>query len=493
MIGSDTFALAMPSDLSIKTDSPPKSRLRRGDVVELVMEKIADRGKCIAYHHGQVVFVPHTLAGEHVQAKIIKRRKKYAEAQLLAVRKPSPDRIPPRCEYFGSCGGCTLQHTSYTQQLDDKYQLVCEAMTRIADLPDLEIRRPLRASATYGYRNKMEFSFAPYRWLSRKEIDSEEIFDTSFALGLHPPGVFSKILDIHQCHLQGRRSTAVVNGIRTFAREHQWIPWNWRTHEGFLRHLVIRQSVHMPDFMVNLVTSEYDTERMTHLETYLKANHPYVTTLVNTINSTPAQTAFGEQAETIYGSGILRECIGELMFDVAPGAFFQTNTCQAERLVNVVQDLAGVTENEHVYDLYCGTGTMALSLAGYAARVTGIELIENAILNARRNAALNGIKNTTFISGDMLRLLKPDFVTEHGNPDVVILDPPRAGMHPKVAMQVSRLNARRIVYVSCNIQSQARDLLTLSDSYNAVVAQPIDLFPQTHHLENVVMLEKKVS
>ncbi len=492
MIGWAIFALVMPSDPSIEADTPSKPPLRRGDVIELVMEKMADRGKCLAYHNGQVVFVPHTLAGEHVRAKVVKRRRKFAEAQLLAVLQPSPNRVQPRCGYFGSCGGCTLQTTSYTRQLEDKYQLVREAMTRIADLPNLEIRRPLKSTAIYGYRNKMEFSFSPYRWLTREEIDSGEVFDTSFALGLHPPNVFAKILDIHQCHLQDERSTAVVNGIRVLAKQHHWSPWNWRNKEGFLRHLVIRQSVHMSDFMVNLITSEYDTERMSRLQAYFKEEHPYVTTLVNTINSTPAQTAFGERTETIYGPGILRERIGELTFEIAPGAFFQTNTLQAEQLVNVVRDLAGVTEKDHVYDLYCGTGTIALSLAKHAAHVTGIELIEDAILNARSNAALNGIKNATFISGDMLRLLKPDLITEHGNPDVVVLDPPRAGMHPKVAVQVSRLNARRIVYVSCNIQSQARDLPILSKSYDAVVAQPVDLFPQTHHLENVVLLEKKV-
>ncbi len=482
----------MPFDLSIEAGTPSKRPLRRGDVVELVMEKMADRGKCLAYHNGQVVFVPHTLAGERVRAKVVKQRKKFAEAQLLTVLEPSPNRVQPPCEYFGSCGGCTLQTTSYTQQLEDKYQLVREAMTRIANLPNLEIRRPLKAAATYGYRNKMEFSFSPYRWLSREEIDSGEIFDTSFALGLHPPNVFAKILDIHQCHLQGERSTAVVNGIRVLSKQHHWSPWNWRNKEGFLRHLVIRQSAHMPDFMVNLITSEYNAERMSCLEAYLKEEHSYVTTLVNTLNSTLAQTAFGERTETIYGPGILRERIGELTFEIAPGAFFQTNTLQAEQLVNVVRDLAGVTKKEHVYDLYCGTGTIALSLAKSAAHVTGIELIEDAILNARSNAALNGIQNTTFISGDMLRLLKPDFIAEHGDPDVVVLDPPRAGMHPKVAVQVSRLNAHKIVYVSCNIQSQARDLLILSKTYDPIVAQPIDLFPQTHHLENVILLEKKV-
>ena len=474
----------------MKESSPTSHQLRRGDVLELVTEKVADRGKCIAYHDGQVVFVPRTLAHEHVQVKVHKRRKKFVEAQLLNVLKSSPNRVQPRCEYFGSCGGCTLQHVDYPQQIKDKHQLVRESMSRLANLPNLEIRTPLRAPATYGYRNKMEFSFSSYRWLSWEEIESDEIFDTSFALGLHPPNVFAKILDINQCHLQGERSNTVVNGIRDFAKQLQWSPWSWRDKEGFLRHLVIRQSAYMPDLMVNLVTSEHDEDRMIQLGAHLQKHHPYVTTLVNTINSTPAQTAFGERTETIYGPGILKDRIGEITFEIAPGAFFQTNTLQAEQLVQVVRDLAEVTAEDHIYDLYCGTGTMALSLAKSAKRVTGIELIEDAILNAKNNAALNGIENCNFISGDMLRLLKADFIHEHGEPDIVILDPPRAGMHPKVAAQVSRLNARKIVYVSCNVQSQARDLLALSEAYRAVVAQPVDLFPQTHHIENVVLLEK---
>lgn len=477
----DISVLVMPSN-------PP---LRSGDVLELIMEKVADRGKCLTHHNGQVVFVPHTLAGEQVRVKVGKRRKKFVGAQVLQVLNPSSDRVTPRCEYFGSCGGCTLQHISYARQLQDKHRLISEAMSRIALLPHLDIRQPIPAANTYGYRNKMEFSFSSYRWLSQREIASTETFDTGFALGLHPPNIFAKILDIHRCHLQDEPSTRVVNGIREFTRQHNWSPWNWRRKKGFLRHLVIRRSAYTADFMVNLITSEHDPERMSLLRSYLKTHHPCVTTLVNTINSTPAQTAFGEYSEIIFGPGIVRDRIGDLTFEIAPGSFFQTHTLQAEILVNIVRDLAAITPQDHVYDLYCGTGTMGLSLAKYAKHVTGIELIQDAIWNAQENAVRNGIKNCTFICGDMLKILKPDLTHKHGSPDILILDPPRAGMHPKVATCVSELNARRIVYVSCNVQSQARDLLILSKFYRAVTAQPIDMFPQTYHMENVVLLEKK--
>ncbi len=468
----------------------PRS-LRRGDEIVVTMEKVADLGKSLTHHSGQVIFVPQTLVGEQVRTRITKRRKTYAEGQLLDLIAPSPNRVEPRCQHFGSCGGCTLQHVQYSQQLVDKQQLVIEAMARIAKQTDITVLPPIAAPKPYEYRNKMEFSFSTYRWLSHEEIASDKIIDASFALGLHPPKVFYKILDIDQCHLQEGQPNAIVNGIRSFAQDSKWKPWNWRSKEGFLRHLVIRKSTYLPDLMVNIVTSSFLKDRMSCLETFLKEHHPYVTTLVNSINSTAAQTAFGERTETIYGTGFLRDQIGNLTFQIAPDAFFQPNTLQAEQLVNVIQNLADFTQRDHIYDLYCGTGTIALSLAKHVKHVIGIDLVDDAINNAKNNSKINQINNCTFVSGDMLKLLNPKFTEEHGEPDIVILDPPRAGMHPKVAKQVAILNARKIIYVSCNVRTQARDLLILSEFYDPVIAQPIDLFPQTHHIENIVLLERK--
>ena len=479
--------MVMPSN---SVEHPPAT-LRRGDEVTLTIEKVADRGKCLAYHNGQVVFVPRTLPQESVRAAIVKKRKKFAEAKPIDILESSSDRVVPRCTYFDHCGGCSLQHVRYSRQLVDKYSLVEEAMHHVADLSDLKILEPIPAPHPYHYRNKMEFSFSRYRWLTQQEISSGKKFDTSMALGLHPSGIFSKVLDLHECHLHSERSHSVVNGIRTFVQASAWDIWDWRKNEGFLRHLVLRESRHSPDFMVNIVTSYHDTNRNDDLKTYLQQKYPFVTTVVNTINSTPAQTSFGDHTETIYGTGYLTDQIGDIVFQIAPDAFFQTNTLQAEKLVETVEHLSNITSDDHVYDLYCGTGTIALSLAKHARHVTGIELIEVAIDNANHNASLNGIENCTFIGGDMLKLLRPDFFAEHGNPDIVIVDPPRAGMHPKVAQQVANLPARKIVYVSCNVQSQAKDLLILSKTYRPVVAQPIDLFPQTHHIENIVLLEKR--
>ena len=478
--------MVMPSD-SVNYHPPA---LRRGDEITFTIEKVADKGKCLAYYNGQVVFVPRTLPNESVRAVIVKKRKKFAEAKPIDILESSSDRVEPRCIYFDHCGGCSLQHVRYSRQLKDKYSLVKETMNHVAGLPDLHVLEPIPAPHPYQYRNKMEFSFSRYRWLTQHEIASGEIFDTSLALGLHPSGIFSKVLDLHECHLHSERSHAIVNGIRTFVQKSAWEIWDWRKNEGFLRHLVLRESGHTSDFMVNVVTSYHDTNRNGDLKTYLQQKYPFVTTLVNTINSTPAQTSFGDHTETIYGSGHLTDKIGDIVFQIAPHAFFQTNTLQAEKLVETVEHLSNITSNDHIYDLYCGTGTIALSLAKHAKHVTGIELIEGAIENANHNAILNGITNCTFISGDMLKLLRPDFIAEHGNPDIVIVDPPRAGMHPKVAQQVADLPARKIIYVSCNVQSQAKDLLILSKTYRPILAQPIDLFPQTHHIENIILLEK---
>jgi len=481
----------MPSDLMTPENHSQPQSLRREDQIEVTMEKVADLGKCLAHHSGQVVFVGQTLVGEKVLTKIHKIRKKFAEGHLIDLITSSPHRVEPECQYFGSCGGCTLQHVHYSQQLMDKQQLVTEAMERIAKQPQLTVLPPLAAPKPYEYRNKMEFSFSAYRWLTQKEIASDKIIDSSFALGLHPPKVFYKILDIHQCHLQEKQMNALVNGIRAFVQHLEWEPWNWKTKQGFLRHLVIRKSTYLSDLMVNLVTSSFIKDRMSDLETYLREHHPYVTTLVNSINSSSAQTAFGQRTETIYGPGILRDQIGDLTFQIAPDAFFQPNTLQAEQLVNQVIRLADVTSEDHVYDLYCGTGTIALSIAKYAKHVTGIELIADAIHSAKANANINEVHNCRFVSGDILRLLKPEFISQYGAPDIIILDPPRAGMHPKVAQQVATLGARKIIYVSCNVRTQAKDLLILSNLYQPIIAQPIDLFPQTHHIENIVLLERK--
>lgn len=350
------------------------------------------------------------------------------------------------------------------------------------------MRPTLKSEKVYFYRNKMEFSFSAGRWLTRDEIDSGREFDTNFALGLHVPGTFDKVLDLHECHLQSPTSRELVNAIRVLAKENDWEPWHIRRQVGFLRHLVIRTGERTGELMVNLVTNGYNEGRMATMAEFLRSGFPQVTTFVNTINTGKAQTAFGEEIRTVFGPGVIHDRIGPYTFEIAPNAFFQTNTAQAETLYDVVKEFAGLRSDDVLYDLYCGAGTISIYLARCVQRVVGIELVDEAVHNARANAAANDIQNCSFVTGDMLEVFGHAFVEEHGKPDVLIVDPPRAGLHPKVVQRIGELGPERFVYVSCNPQTQARDLDMLRDAYHIEAVQPVDLFPHTHHVENVVKL-----
>ncbi len=464
--------------------------LTKGTEIVLDIEKFADRGKSLAQIDGYVVFVNGAVPGDKIRARIFKRKKNYAEGRLLEVLTESPLRTKARCPYFGPCGGCKWQHVAYAAQCEAKRQLVEEALTHQGGMEAPVVSPTLGAKEIYFYRNKMEFSFSAERWLTPEEIASDERFDTHFALGLHAPGNFSKVIDLNQCHLQSEMSVKIVNEIRTFTRSLGWKPWNIRRHNGFLRHLVIRTGEHTGELMVNLVTNGFAAERMTELGAHLQKTLPEVTTFVNTVNTGVAQTAFGEAIHTIYGPGVIHDCIGPHRFEIAPNAFFQTNTKQAEQLYRVVREFAELRSDDLLYDLYCGAGTISLFVADGVRQVVGVELIEEAVANARANAEANGVTNCTFRSGDLMRMFTPEFVTTHGHPDVLIVDPPRAGMHKKVVAQIARLQPERFVYVSCNPQSQAQDLAMLKDAYAVEAVQPVDLFPHTHHIENVVKLRR---
>jgi len=475
---------------ALKTIFIARNHVKKGTEVVLEIEKFADRGKSLTRLDGYVIFVAGAVPGDRVRARIMKRKKSYAEGKLLEVLTPSALRTEARCTYFGACGGCKWQHVSYAAQCEAKRQLVEEALIHQGGFEGLTVRPTLGAEEIYFYRNKMEFSFSAERWLTPDEIASDKRFDTRFALGLHAPGNFSKVIDLESCHLQSELSVRLVNEIRAFTRNHKWAPWNIRRHEGFLRHLVIRNGVHSGDVMVNLVTNGFVPERMAELSAFLQASFPEVTTFVNTINSGVAQTAFGESIETIFGPGVIHDSIGPHRFEIAPNAFFQTNTVQAERLYEVVREFADLRPDDLLYDLYCGAGTISLFVADRVRHVVGVELIEEAVANARANAAANDVTNCTFVSGDLMRMFTPEFVDTHGRPDILIVDPPRAGMHKKVVAQIARLKPERLVYVSCNPQTQAHDLALLRDTYAIEAIQPVDLFPHTHHIENVVKLKR---
>ena len=482
------------------------SALKRGREVELTLEAFADRGKSLvrlaapgadaSERGGYVVFVAGAVPGDRVRARVIKRKKRFAEARLLEVLEPSPLRVAPRCEYADTCGGCKWQHVAYPAQAEMKGEAAVGALRHAGlDLSDADLRPTLAADdrdgsgGTFFYRNKMEFSFSAQRWLTDWEIASGEDFDNDFALGLHVPGRFDKVLDLKACYLQSEWSAALVNGVRQFAKAHDWKPWHAREHTGFLRILGLRTPAHTDDRMVNLVTSHRDDERMAAFAAFLQADFPEVTTLVNTVNEGVAQTSYGE-AHTVFGPGVVRDRIGPYTYEIASNAFFQTNTVQAERLYAVARELAHFRPTDTVYDLYCGAGTISLFVSDAVEKVVGVELVEAAVENARASAAANGVTNCTFVAGDMLELFKPELVEAHGRPDVLILDPPRAGLHPKVVGQIAHLRPERIVYVSCNPQSQARDLHYLLEAaaYTVEAVQPVDMFPHTHHVESVVGL-----
>jgi len=462
--------------------------MKKGTTFEARIEKFADRGKSLARIDGYVVFFPGGVPGDLVRATLIRSRKKHGEARVEALLEPSELRTEPRCRYFGTCGGCKWQHVRYDAQLGAKTQAVREAFEHHGGFENPVVHEAIGSPDEWFYRNKMEFSFSAERWLTREEIATGERFDLDFALGLHAPGHFSKVIDLTECHLQSELSASLVNGFRRLALEHGWKAWNIRRHEGYLRHLVIRQAHYTDEVMVNLVTSYLDDERNALVADFLKREFPAVTTFVNGVHSGVSQTAFGESLHTVFGSGLIRDRIGSHTFEIGPNAFFQTNTVQAEKLYGIAKDFARLTPDDLVYDLYCGAGSITLFVADAARHVVGVELIEDAVANARANAKANGVENVVFEAGDMLKLFTPDFVRKHGRPDVLIVDPPRAGMHPKVVRQIAELRPERFVYVSCNPLTQARDLAALSEAYRLEEIQPVDLFPHTFHVENVARL-----
>jgi len=465
--------------------------LKRGTEITVEVEKFADRGKSIARVDGYVVFIPGGVPGDRLRVRVSKAKRKYAEAYPIEVLVPSRDRILPECPYFGTCGGCKWQHVSYEAQLEAKRLSVQEALEHHGGFEEIVVLPTIGSDETYGYRNKMEFSFSAERWLTTAEIESGEIFDTSFALGLHAPGSFNKVVDIEECHLHPKVGNRLLNGIRDFALENGWLPWHIRNHTGYLRHLVLRYAHATDDLMVNLVTSGDDANRMEQLGAYLQESFPEVTTFVNTINTTVAQTAFGEETKIIFGSGVITERIGNQQFEIASNAFFQTNTSQAEKLFEISAEYAELKPDDLVYDLYSGAGTISLFIADKVRHVVGIELIEEAVENARRNARANGVDNVTFVTGDMMRIFNEELIEEYGRPDVLIVDPPRAGLHPKVVKQIGHLRPERFVYISCNPLTQAKDLEMLKETYSIESVQPVDLFPHTYHVENVVKLRAR--
>jgi len=466
--------------------------LKKGSEVTFTIDDAAYQGKGVGRINNIPIFVKNTAPGDVVKAMIIKKKKKFREAKLIEVLEPSSKRITPTCKHATVCGGCNWQHVDYQTQLEFKRQHVADHITRIGKLPDVPVLSTLPSTNELHYRNKMEYSFGDRRWLTREEIQADEhIDDKGFAAGMHAPGRFDKILNLDECYLQEEISFKLLALVRDYAIEHGIEAYNPYKHVGFLRNLVVRTSHHTDDIMVNIVTNRDDDELVKKIGDHILEHFPEVTTIVNNVNDTKSPVAEGRIEKIVFGPGYITDSIGPFRFQIHANAFFQTNTLQAERLYEVGRNFAEISEDDLVYDLYCGVGTLTLFLSEQAKHVVGIEFNPVAIKNAEKNKLDNNVENVSFVTGDMKDTFNKEMLEKFGKPDVLITDPPRAGMHPDVIEELKELKVKRIVYISCNSSTQARDLEMLSDLYDVEEVKPVDMFPQTYHVESVAKLTLK--
>ncbi|HDQ44772.1 MAG TPA: 23S rRNA (uracil(1939)-C(5))-methyltransferase RlmD [bacterium] len=463
------------------------SGLRKGEILEFEIADIAFGARGVARTENFVWFIDRALPGQRVKARVCRIRKQYGEAVLQEVVREAPDRVAPPCPHFGTCGGCQMQHWAYPSQVAAKTRQVEDILRRIGGFPGVDVRPTLPASEILGYRNKMEFTFSDRRWIPEGE-DPEKPAD--FALGLHVPGRFDKVLDLDACLLQSDRANQIFRHVRELTFRSGLPPYGQKSHDGFWRFLILREGRQTGDLMVNLITSggfgDAGLEAVNRVAEALRAAFPEITTLVHGITDSKGQVARGESGRILWGSGNIREILYGMEFEVSSDAFFQTNTLQAEVLFDAIAGLSGFQGDEVLYDLYCGTGAIGIALAGRVRRVLGVEAIPSAVANARENAALNRLDNVDFVLADMKDALRDsDFVSTCGRPDVVIIDPPRGGTHPKTIQDLLALGAPRLIYVSCNPPLLARDCQALGERYRLDVVQPVDMFPHTKHIEAV--------
>jgi 23S rRNA (uracil1939-C5)-methyltransferase len=449
------------------------------------------KGKTIAKApDGKVIFLPNAVPGDVVDVQTFKQRKGYYEGKAITFHKYSDKRTEAVCEHFGTCGGCKWQHMDYSHQLFYKEKEVINNLTRIGHLELPEITPIMGSKEQYFYRNKMEFSFSDSRWLTVEEIASTEDLGNRNALGFHIPGMWDKILDVKKCWLQGNPSNAIRNAVKDFAIEHQIPFFNTRQQKGVLRTLMIRNSS-IGELMVVIQLFKEDTTNRIALLDHLKTTFPEITSLQYIINGKANDTIYDQEVICYHGRDHIFEEMEGLRFKINAKSFYQTNSDQAYNLYKITRDFAGLTGNELVYDLYTGTGTIAQFVAKNALKVIGVESVPDAISAAKENAVLNKIDNVDFFVGDMKTVFNTEFIETHGHPDVIITDPPRDGMHKDVVAQILNITPEKIVYVSCNSATQARDLALLDSVYKISKTQAVDMFPQTHHVENVVLLEKR--
>lgn len=461
-------------------------KMKNKVITNLVIERIASEGKCLGYHEEKVVFVTGVAPGDIVDVRITKGKSSFMEGEPVNFHEYSPERVEPFCSHFGTCGGCKWQHINYDLQKTYKRQQVLDQFQRIAKVPIPEVRPTLGSAKTTYYRNKLDFTFSNKKWLTLDQIRSEEEFDRN-ALGFHIPKMFDKIVDVDHCYLQGNISNDVRNTLREFALEQKLSFYDIRNQKGLLRNLIIR-TTSTGQSMVIVQFGENDQDSIILVMEFLNEKFPQITSLIYVINTKGNETFHDLDLITFAGSDYIEEEMEGLKFRISPKSFYQTNSEQAYELYKVARDFANLKGDEVVYDLYTGTGTIANFVAKKAKQVIGIEYVEAAIADAKLNSQINGIENTLFYAGDMKDILNEEFMATHARPDLIITDPPRAGMEEKVVEMLLRLEAKKIVYVSCNPATQARDVALLAEKYEVEKIQPVDMFPQTYHVENVISL-----
>jgi 23S rRNA (uracil1939-C5)-methyltransferase len=464
-----------------------KTAIKRGSICELEIEDLAFGGSGIAKQDGFPIFVDRCLPGDFVSVKIVKKKKSWAQGRLVRIIRASSDREEGKCRHCNYCGGCRWQNLPYHLQLEYKKRHVKESLEHIGKLKEVLVKDVIPADPIYGYRNKMEFSCSSKRWLLPHELADESIIK-DFGIGLHVPGAFDKVIDIEQCEIMPGLGNRILEDVRAFIKNSHLPAYDLRTHEGFWRFLMLRHSLALDNWMVNIVSSYKDTEAVLPLSDLLTEKYPSIASIMYNITDSLSGVSTGKEEICLHGQDHIIEQLGDFRFRISANSFFQTNTGACEKLYTKVEDYAALTGNQTVMDLYSGTGTIPIWLSKKAKQVLGIEIVKSAVLNAKQNLSLNGVENCEFLEGDIKDILPALKQT----PDVMIIDPPRVGMHKDVVGQILRTSPERIVYVSCNPATLARDLEMLSSGYKTIEVQPIDMFPHTSHIESVALLIKIV-
>ena len=450
----------------------------------------AAEGKALARIEGKVIFIEGAVPGDVADVFIKKNKKDWAEGKAIKIKELSAERVPPFCVHFGVCGGCKWQMLPYEKQLQYKEQEVKDVIKRIGKI-ETSFLPILGSEKTIHYRNKLEFTFSNKKYLTPGEF--EDLGEDKWpggALGYHVPKLYDKIIDIKECWLMDDVNNIIRNTLRDYSQKNNLSYYDIKEHKGFLRNVIIRNCT-TGELMVNLFFGNDDQKQIEKICNYLLEKVPAITTLFYTINQKWNDSMDGLQPKIFSGKGYVIETLGDFNFKISPKSFFQTNTKQAEVLYNVVKDFASLKGNETVYDLYCGTGSIGIFLSKDAKKIIGVDVIEDAIKDAKENAELNNLKSTTFYSGDVIEICNDDFFSLHGSPDVIIVDPPRAGLHNQLVKKLLEIAAPKVIYVSCNVATQARDLQLLNEKYWVEKIQPVDMFPHTHHIESVALLKLK--